>query len=382
MPIIKNVMNAFKHVGAGSNLNFFTMVRNGSAYYLRKDGRAKSPLTIFLSVNSVCNLRCKMCDIGQKNKNSSFYKNLALEGENDSLEFRRIERLIKEVSVYKPSPRISVTTTEPFLYKDIFNIANASHSNGMEFQVTTNGANLFTKIEQIVESKIKELCLSIDGPEDLHDTIRGKKGLYSSIIRSLEKLRRLKKEGKNIPIITIATVVSNFNAHRVAELFESLHDSLYDRAIVSHMNFMNSQMVRQHNDKFDFVGLAQMAGLPGETDNYRVDIEALWENIEQIKSTTKKVHFAPDYTFNDLKTFYEKTDRFVWLNNCYIPWFVTEILSNGDVIPMTRCIHIKMGNIYEQSFDDIWNGERYRKFRKELQTYKRFPICRRCRGIL
>jgi len=74
--------------------------------------------------------------------------------------------------------------------------------------------------------------------------------------------------------------------------------------------------------------------------------------------------------------------EFVWDNTCYIPWFVMEILSNGDAIPLTRCFNLKLGNIYENSISEIWNGESYRKLRKELIKNKRFPVCTRCRGIL
>ena len=44
-------------------------------YYYKKTGFAHSPTTIFIAINSVCNLKCEMCDFGQQNENSLFYKN-------------------------------------------------------------------------------------------------------------------------------------------------------------------------------------------------------------------------------------------------------------------------------------------------------------------
>lgn len=383
MKIVKKVFNAFKHVGAGENVNFYTLARNGLPFYLNKNALAKSPLTVFLSVNSICNLKCKMCDIGQKNINSSFYKNLAVDNPGDSLPFEKVEELIKELALFNPLPRISVTTTEPLLYKDIFRVARCAKKHGMEFQMTTNGALLGKYLQEIVDSGIDEVGVSIDGLGALHDEIRGKKGLYDDIKSSLEDLHKLKRnKGKDQPLVTLATVVSNFNYDCVSDMYLDLDDKLYDRAIYTHMNFIDDNMVTSHNKMFSNVGVAESAGLPGDTNNFKVNTDKLWDDILKIKRYAPKVHFAPDYSKNELHTFYHEPDKFVWENTCYIPWFVTEILANGDVIPMTRCIHIKMGNIYNDSFEKIWNGENYRKFRKALQQNRRFPICRRCRGIL
>ncbi len=49
---------------------------------------------------------------------------------------------------------------------------------------------------------------------------------------------------------------------------------------------------------------------------------------------------------------------------------------------MTRCFQVSFGNIYEQSFKEIWNGPRYQEFRKNLITHGSYPACSRCCGIL
>ena len=68
---------------------------------------------------------------------------------------------------------------------------------------------------------------------------------------------------------------------------------------------------------------------------------------------------------------------------CYFPWFSTYIEVNGDVRP---CPHFmftpdegKMGNVFEQSFESIWNNEHYTKLRQAFKKRHRpYTPCETC----
>jgi MoaA/NifB/PqqE/SkfB family radical SAM enzyme len=49
---------------------------------------------------------------------------------------------------------------------------------------------------------------------------------------------------------------------------------------------------------------------------------------------------------------------------CYYGWASTQILASGKVFPCGRCYE-SFGDIYQDKFRDIWNGEAYQKFRAE-----------------
>ena len=69
---------------------------------------------------------------------------------------------------------------------------------------------------------------------------------------------------------------------------------------------------------------------------------------------------------------------------CKSPWMETAINWNGDVFPCS-CVHTeekdRMGNIFEQSFEEIWNGKKYIAARKELldQPNDLETICHTCK---
>lgn len=52
---------------------------------------------------------------------------------------------------------------------------------------------------------------------------------------------------------------------------------------------------------------------------------------------------------------------------CYYGWLSTIIGPDGDVFACCRCYE-PFGNIYKKSFSEIWNGNAYRKFRREAVT--------------
>jgi radical SAM protein with 4Fe4S-binding SPASM domain len=53
---------------------------------------------------------------------------------------------------------------------------------------------------------------------------------------------------------------------------------------------------------------------------------------------------------------------------CLQPWEYVFLRANGDVAPCCAIFHSDeanlMGNVFEQSFGEIWHGERFREFRR------------------
>jgi len=68
---------------------------------------------------------------------------------------------------------------------------------------------------------------------------------------------------------------------------------------------------------------------------------------------------------------------------CDRPYRMPFINVNGDMNPC--CIHeteykrrFIVGNIYKDSFEDIWNGKKMNKFRNKLKEGKVPAMCKNC----
>jgi len=67
---------------------------------------------------------------------------------------------------------------------------------------------------------------------------------------------------------------------------------------------------------------------------------------------------------------------------CQLPWTSVSINEQGDVMPCCAT-SVVMGNLNDKSFQEIWNGRRYKKLRRTVNTASPLSFCRNCalRGI-
>ena len=74
-----------------------------------------SPEWIVLGVNNICNLHCKMCDVGVKNLDSNFAQNLV--GTNPiNMPLELLKKIINQTAKYYPNSKLAYAFTEPLVY--------------------------------------------------------------------------------------------------------------------------------------------------------------------------------------------------------------------------------------------------------------------------
>lgn len=78
---------------------------------------------------------------------------------------------------------------EPLLREDIGELINYAKALGFKCSLSSNGYLIPQKIDQI--NKIDLVLISLDGPEKVHDKIRGQ-GAYNDVIKALEVLKQNK----------------------------------------------------------------------------------------------------------------------------------------------------------------------------------------------
>jgi MoaA/NifB/PqqE/SkfB family radical SAM enzyme len=350
------------------------------SYYFLPSGKSFYPTTIYLAVNSVCNLKCKMCDIGQQNKNSQFYKNLMKRG---NLPIKIIKKLINEVKSF--NPLIAITSTEPLLHPQIIKIISIIKKNGLQCQLTTNGFLLENFAEKIVKSGLDYLWISLDGPREIHDKIRGIKGSFDRAANGIKKAEYFKRKyNKKSPEININFVISNINCGYLSNFLDEIRklEIKPNQILFSHMNFVTAKIAKIHNKKFSWICTATPSSVT-ILNPKKLNTKKLDEEIKKVKSSYKdfNISFVPDVSGKNLDIYYKHPEKFVTPKRCIVPWKNAQIQANGDCIPNTRCFNIVLGNINKNPFKEIWNGEKYKRFRKQLKLFGAFPACSRCCGI-
>ena len=371
---------ALHHSGSSGTTSPFRLLSQGLPYYTNRQGYARDPLTLFLSVNGRCDLRCRMCDIGNKNTDSQFYKNLAGD-EGKDFPYERFKTLVDEVSSFKPY--ISITTTEPLLYKPMFEAVAYVKSKGMEMNITTGGLRISKRVDEILDSGLHKLSVSIDGPPAIHDEMRGLPGSYDRIMDGVRLLIEKKKtRGLKRPYIYFTAFVADTNYAHLVELVEGLPLEDLERVNIKLMVFLTESVAQKHNDIYGEKYPATAACVPDNFAADSMDLAVLREQAREIRERFgDKVTLHFESEGNEMDTYFNHPEEFMDSTRCVFPWFISQITNDGDLITNTRCFNVKFGNIMDRSFADVWNGPDFRQFRRDLQKHGRFPGCSRCDGV-
>ncbi|TDH18452.1 radical SAM protein [Segetibacter sp. 3557_3] len=179
---------------------------NVDRYATFEDYRNNVPLAVVWELTLACNLSCKHC--GSRAGKVRQHE-LTLEEC-----FEVIERL-KGLGTRE----IGIIGGEAFLRKDWLQIVQKITLEGIDCSMQTGGFN-FTE-NQIVQAKnagIKNIGVSLDGLEEIHNFIRGKPTSYAHAVNCLNILKK-----HNIPS-SVNTTITSINKHQLERLLDILID--------------------------------------------------------------------------------------------------------------------------------------------------------------
>lgn len=379
--LLQRLKTSRKHSGSAEDISAWKLIRQGIPYYFSPAGYARNPLTLFFVINGTCNLRCRMCDVGQQKRDSMFFRNLKGDAAQN-FPFERFKSLIDEVRLYRPY--IGITTTEPLLYPDIFSAVEHANSRKLQVNITTNGTLIERHIDDILKCGLHRISVSIDGPEHIHDDMRGVKGTYRRVLRGIELLKEEKKRrGLTLPHVFVSSFICDSNYAHMVEMIENLPHDVIERINIKLMVFTTKEIVAAHNRTWGGTYPATVSCMPDDFRPEAIDVNVLHEQVLEMKR--RFGHFCNLYFDDDLpflEKYFYRSQEFLDATRCIMPWFVSQITASGDLIAMTRCYNLSLGNIMNQPFADVWNGEKMRSFRRDLKKHGRFPGCARCEGMM
>ena len=151
--------------------------------------KAKRPTPLFASYNVTgrCNMRCFFCE---------WWKT-----ERPELPTKKALAAIDAVCSLG-IPFFDLSGGEPLLRKDLSALAKRAASHGCLVSMNTNGTLLNEKRLSEMANILDLVVVSLDGPKDVHDKIRGVPGTYDKAIKSI---RLLKAHNIKVGINSVAT---------------------------------------------------------------------------------------------------------------------------------------------------------------------------------
>jgi radical SAM enzyme (rSAM/lipoprotein system) len=303
----------------------------------------------FWECTSNCNLSCLHC--GSDCKIIPDVKDMP------AADFLNVAKQV--ATQYNPREvMIVITGGEPLMRKDLPETGRELAKMGFPWGMVSNGymltPDLFRKLR---DGGLRSATISLDGLEESHDWMRGKKGSFERAVSAISMLA--KEPGM------IYDVVTCVNQRNIGEL-NQIKDLLISIGVKRWRLFMIDPIGRA----------AENPELLLNPEQFKQILDFIVENRNTGKISTS---YGCDGYLNEYET--KVREGFLF---CRAGIHVASVLSNGDI---GACPNINrgfvQGNIYKDDFLDIWNNkfEIYRN-RKHFKTgsCKSCKEWKNCRG--
>ena len=212
-----------------------------------------------------------------------------------------------------------------------------------------------------------------------HNQIRGRRDVFEKVTSGIVRFKEAARRCGRKPEVLVNYTVMNMNYRHLVDFYDAIIQYPVDRINFTNMNFVTAEMAQAHNLKWGRKYAATVNCLSDEVQPGLVDVDILFDQMNAVRAKGgNRVSFMPFFDKERLGRYFHRPMEFMGDIPCMSSWYIAQIMADGEVIPYTRCYHVPFGNINEQSFLGIWNGEKANAWRRDLRRHGRFPACTRC----
>ena len=313
--------------------------------------KGNNPVYLIHFITSKCNAKCSFC----------FYWKKLNQAKNE-LTFEEIDKLTR--SFDKDLFHVILTGGEPYLRKDLADIAIAYHKNAGAKNIATVTTGFFTKKILDDTKKILDTCpklavsvnLSINGLYEDMDNVTELKNNFNKFLDTYKGLVELKKSYKNLGIYTITTH-SGANQDKLDKIYEFIRNNMPEA--VPQINLVrgdpkNIELKDINISKYDKVSemMKEDRKFNDHSPAARLAAARLLLRNDIISQTFKKNKYSTP---------------------CYAAALQGVLYEEGDVF-CCELLDKNMGNVRDNNYDikKIWNSRKadeIRNFIKETNCF-------------
>lgn len=299
---------------------------------------------IAIELTVYCNLRCKMCSVWELQKHGPAFE-LAKQLLDDARALG--------ATVFTPCG------AESFMRKDFLELVEHAHAIGYRKQdIVTNGTMITeAHLERLRACPSVELHVSIDGPREIHDDLRGE-GNYD---KSIATVRRCLELGIGVGVSGVLMKETLASSTHLIDLAADLG--------IAEVSYQPFQTEISGPDK----DIPRFSLLRTPKAEIVAQLEKIAARAEQ-----RGVKIFTESLFGVIPDYLAYGKRPIPPGGCYLPSKFLLVDFRGDVYPcfFMRTGEDRMGNVNEGArLTDLWHSLHH----KQLQT---LALTERCPGCL
>ena len=336
-----------------------------------RDGRVPPPLVYKLVLTYTCNLRCQGCfqwgAVG-------WCRSETTEAMARELDWEIVQRLLAEVGPSRPD--FILTGGEPLVYSRFEDLAALLKHHRCQTTICTNGTLLHHHAALAGTNPYLAFLVSLDGPEEVNDAIRGKGG-YEKVVENIRRIKGSKKPGW----VGIQCTLRPENVGHLHAFCREMVGLGVDWILLNPFWFITEEEAEAYEHLMERQFHVTAKDHRGFVMPCEIDIKAFMEQYEAILAEAWPVQISSYFRRpGDIRAYLENPGSLIQDRRCHKQWIRADITPDGDVAPCIQFPDLVAGSLRERSVLDIWNGPVYEKLRAILRKGS-LPVCAKCNNI-
>jgi MoaA/NifB/PqqE/SkfB family radical SAM enzyme len=333
------------------------------------------PQSISLTITNHCNLRCQMC--GQWSEQGYVRGDTGrLRREMTLADWKRV---VDELAAHGAASLL-LRGGEPFMLPGIVELLEYIHNRGMFISIDTNGTLLDRYAEDIVRLGNIHLTVSVDGPEEVHDAVRGIPGTFQRLKQGLARIAELEAAGGKKISRSICFTISQYNYRSLGAMPGVARAlGLGSIAIVPYYYFPE-KVGQEYDRELQALGCSAFSWVGFHHEESGVDFEEFRRQLRKYKETLGEVSDYPYLKLSEEEYrawFTDTTTPVGPHQNCTNVEKLIDIQPDGSANFCVDFADYSIGNVKDASLEELWNGARAERFRR-LRREKPLAVCYRC----
>ena len=261
-----------------------------------------------------------------------------------------------------------------------FELLSALSERKLRCRLLTVCSSLEPYMKFFEDGTIEEVIFSFEVPPNQKIFLK-RAEQYDFYQNSVHSINLLVNQKKIKCKISGSMIINSVNCYFIDEMLTWADIHAMDTFYFFHSSLVSLEQGKRHSGKFmDYFKIIPDSWKSKSFDGKHLDYSAIVFELSRVKKNkfiTKSI-FCPELYAWQIQEYYNNVNFSSSCRKCYAPWFMMNLLENGDIVSCANHPDYIYGNIKDYSFENLWNGELASDFRTQLILDEKFPICTRC----